>query len=281
MSFIDTVKGETKDIAETLTGISFKKSFTSPTQNGRKVVGFNETAFQYVDQKYRVVIENTHWRVNAWLQDDFEFKVGSHWDSLISIPGLNELAKVGEGIINSGVKAATGATLHNVAMTRRKWTGSDPLQATLKLKFRTYDNADKEVLQACQALQSMCLPAEMELNLGKLYNGPVPGFLIPPGPNEMYIAKGADKGLGKVFGNSDQAAQSFGRSGDIISIDLFNGGFYLDMVVINDVTVKFDSKMTEKGPVAAEVTVNLQSYEVLTKQKLGKVYNNLGFQKEK
>jgi len=274
MTFMSTIANEAKDAAQTLTGIRFKKSFTPTQVPNKKVVGFNEEAFQYVDQKYRVVIENSNWRVNAWLQDEFEFNVDSTWEPLSSVAGFDKYNKATGGLIDTAAKAITGTSLKNMAMTRRKWTGSSPLNVQLKLKFRTYDDADIEVVQAIHALQAMCLPGEMEAgDTGVI----IPGFLIPPGPNEMYVAKGLENAMGKLFGNSAQAKNVVGRTGDVISIDLFGGGFYLDMVVINRVFVKFDSKMTAKGPVAAEVVVNLQSYEVLTKQKLDKVYSGAGY----
>ena len=277
MAFLDTVAGNIQDAAQVLTGINFKKSFRSPPVNGKTSVGFTEGTFQYVDEKYRVVIENSRWIVNAWLQDNFEFKVSSEWASLLNIPGLEQFVEAGKGMINTVTKAATGATLQNMASTRRKWIGSSPLGVNLRLKFRTYDDAKTEVLDACHALQDMCLPAEM-----KAGDQIVPGFLIPPGPNEMYATKGISDFLGGILGGlgeKDQAKQIMGRTGDIISIDLFGGNFYLDMVIIKNVSVKFDSKMTEKGPVAAEVLLELESYEVLTKQKLDLAYKGLGYQR--
>lgn len=283
MSFLNTVKDEIKDVAQTLTGINFAKSYKEPNVAGIQVVGFNENTFQNVDQKYKVTIENNYWRVNAWLQEGFEFDVDSTWTDLINIPSFGGLTKTAENAVQGLVKAFGGVSLKNVAMTRRKWDGTSPMKVNLKLKFRAYDDAQREVVQACHALQSMVLPEEATSEYLKKWGykeGIIPGFLIPPGPNEQYMTKGlAALKATEAQGNA-RINQTLGGAGDIISIDMFGGGFYLDMVIVKSVKVNFDPKMTDKGPVAAVVDVAIESYEILTKQKLKDAYNHLGYIKQ-
>ena len=275
MTFLATVKDEARSLFEVASGITFKKSYTAPQVYGKQTVGFNEYAFSQVDNKYKVVIENSQWVVNAWLQENFRFKVGSQWGSLLSsIPFAKEIS----GVASSATKALTGHALKNIAMTRRKWEGTDPLSIELKMRFRAYENSQREVVDAVKALQSMTLPAEMgplKFLKGTMFgDSPVPGFVMPPGPNEFYSSSMASV-MDKVpWGGNDQR---IGESGDIISIDMFGGGFYLDMVIIKSVEASFDPKMTKDGPVAAEVSVLLESYEVLTKGKLDNAYRGIGY----
>ena len=267
------IPAEIKETVQTLTGVSFTKAYTPPKPvRGKTVVGFNEGTFKNVDSQYRVTIENKDWIVNAWLQDNFEFDVNSDWGALISSPSdmLKGLAK---GISDTQAlvtKALSGKTLKNVAMTHRKWEGSSPLSINLRLKFRAYDNAKIEVLQACQALQAMVLPSEMGIKLPN--NSPLPGFLVPPGPGETYISSKFEKNY-KLFGNNFSA---FSRN-DNISLKMFGGKFFLDMCIVKSASVSFDPKMTKDGPVAAEVNIKLESYEMLTKEKLGKIYEGSGY----
>lgn len=268
---IPAIANEAQDLLKDTLGIDFRKSFVSKPLTGKKIVGFNETAFQQVDPKYKVVIENSEFIVNAWLQDGFEFDTSSNWGALLGIMSGGAVSEVAE----LATKAVAGVSLKNVAMTRRKWENSTPLQVNLKLKFRAYEDADIEVLQACKALQSMTLPAEVDTFIKGVL---MPGVLIPPGPNEMYLSTGTASASNQFLAwNKGASKQKLLGSGDIISIELFGGQFYLDMVIIKNVKVKFDSKLTAKGPVAAEVNVTLESYEVLTKQKLEKAYAGLGY----
>ena len=275
MTFLATVKDEARSLFEVASGITFKKSYTAPRVHGKQTVGFNEYAFSQVDNKYKVVIENGQWVVNAWLQENFRFKVGSQWGSLLStIPFAKEVS----GAASSATKALTGYALKNIAMTRRKWEGTDPLSIELKMRFRAYENSQREVVDAVKALQSMTLPSESKpVNIAG-FESPVPGFVIPPGPNEIYMTPGASgvvKNLPGFGGGSNE--QRLGGAGDIISIDMFGGSFYLDMVIIKSVEASFDPKMTKDGPVAAEVSVLLESYEVLTKSKLDNAYSGIGY----
>jgi hypothetical protein len=282
MAFLDTIKDEAREVAQTLTGITFSKSYKEPQTFGKQLVGFNENTFQSIDPKYRVVIENNcggsgnkGWIVNAWLQEGFEFDVNSTWVDLINIPSFRGLSQTAENIIQGATKAFGGVSLKNMAMTRRKWDGSSPLKINLKLKFRTYDDAQREVIAAVHALQSMALPEEAT---SKTFNGAIiPGFLIPPGPNEQFLNSSlAVLKAAEAQGNA-RINNTLGGEGDLISVDLFGGAFYLDMVVIKSVKATFDPKMTDKGPVAAVVDVAMESYEVLTKQKLNKAYQGEGY----
>lgn len=282
MGILGTIKNEGKDIISTITGIDFSKSYV-PKANytGKQIVGFNDTAFNYVDSRYKVVIENNKWIVNAWLQENFEFGVTSEWNDIIGIPSLGGLTQGAVDAVNAGGKALTGTVAKNMAMTRRKWIGSSPLSISLKLRFRAYDDAQKEVVQAVHALQDMALPKEAEsMNLQNVSGGRtniIPGFLIPPGPNEQYAnPRNASLKSTEAKGN-ERINQTLGGAGDVISIDMFAGGFYLDMIVIRSVEATFDPKMTTNGPVAAEVILKIESYEILTKQKLDNAYSGAGY----
>ena len=275
MSFLNIIKDEARELAQMASGITFAKSYTTPLTRGKKTAGFPDNFFGQVDDKYKVVIENSEWVVNAWLQENFRFKTGSSWQPLIS-PNIPLVGAVTDGV-SSMFKGLTGYALKNMAMTRRRWDGSEPLTIELKLKFRAYDNAEQEVLNAVRALQSMALPAESDpISIGGGFKGPVPGFLIPPGPNEFYATKETSEVVESLPGFGAEG-QRFGGAGDIISIDMFGGGFYLDMIVVNSVDASFDPKMTDNGPVAAEVSVLLESYEVLTKSKLENAYGGVGY----
>jgi hypothetical protein len=208
--------------------------------------------------------DNSKWTVNittdtgldltAWLQEKFVFNVSSDWTDIAKIEGLT-------GVVSDAFQAVTQKSLMSTINTRRKWRGSSPVSLTMKLKFEAFENVRDEVIKPCQYLQALTLPSGG--NQDFLANEQL--FLTPPGPNPFYfpVKEGvpeAVKGKG-IFGPGQQ-----------ISISIGGGFVNFRSVIVTSVEVTFESRMTADGPVGAEVVVNFQTYEMLTKERLAEAY---------
>jgi len=184
--------------------------------------------------------------INAYLQENIVFDSSSRWDGIVQeLPG-----KVQDFISNAETLANVfGKSLITTLSTRRRWAGSEPLGITLKLQFEAVNNVEDEVLKPCMILQQLTLPRGGVANaLG----------LTPPGPFPFKVS--ADKGWEDI--------------GEYTSIDI--GGFVvLNSVIVENVQVKFLNRMSQSGPVGAEVILKISSYEMLTKEGLAKAYKTI------
>jgi len=115
----------------------------------------------------------------------------------------------------------------------------------MKLKFEAESNAKNEVTDLCTKLLGLTLPSGGKESLG----GKI--FLTPPGPNPW----------GSVL------------VGERISIDIGNKWLYLSNIVVNDVTVEYENRMSAGGPIGALVTIDLSTYELMTKSDIDKAFN--------
>lgn len=196
--------------------------------------------------------------INAWLQEKIEFSVASDWIATQDLLGSIKDA------VSSGVQLITGKTLNSTMMTRRKWKGSSPISLNLKLKFEAINDVGEEVLKPCYGLKALVLPSGGGEFAKEQF------FLNPPGPNPFYLGNAAAE-----FEIPGTNYKPFGP-GEQISIDI--GGFLkFESVILKNVKVTFENRMSKKGPVGALVDLTIETYEMLTRESLSKCYGVFGF----
>jgi len=184
------------------------------------------------------------YNIYAYLQEKITFTCASNWDSIgLMFGGMT-------GFADTVFQMGTGHSLQSTVASRRKWTGSDPVKISMKLKFEAIDDVDKEVLTPCRALQQLTLPRT------GVFGGAESFFLIPPGPSP-YKWKETDP------------------RGDFISINIGNFMFF-ESVIVTNVEVVYDNRMSNVGPIGAHVNIQLETYQILTKEHLENVYSTSG-----
>ena len=180
----------------------------------------------------------------GYIQDKITLNASSTWEGITQgLPGdidadLKAGIKLGAGLL--------GRTEISTLSTRRKWAGSSPISLSLKLKFEAFKDAYKEVMLPCIALQSLMLPR------GGLFNTV---GLIPPGPSPFdFSLKGEQES----------------ERGENIRIAF---GTYLTFksVIIKDVKVTMDNRMSATGPIGADVDMTIETYQMLTREDLFKI----------
>lgn len=246
-------------------------------------IGLPEDQAAQIDKNYIVTITETYVPLlgstttpattfKGFLQKNIELQTGSNWDRIGTL-GDNgpETALVKKFI------GAAGVSTEVAGLTRRKWTGSDPLVLRIELVLETYDNSTNEVLKPCAFLQALTLPmlnpAGASLsnfvtqssrgipgigtaisNISKAFgNSALSGaFLIPPGPNPY------------SFGTT-------ATSGSLINIKI---GSYLTFknVVVDSVIITYHNRMGVDGPIGAKAVIKFSTYEILTRNALQDAY---------
>ena len=188
--------------------------------------------------------------IKAPLAEKFSMKIESQWSPIVSGNVISTFA-------NAVTQLVAQRSLATKYMSRRIWTGTNPLDFTLNLQFRAIKDADLEVVRPCQELQRMALPYMGDSRLDGL-------FLHPPGPSPYKEASENFK---------------FFNEGEITYVAIGNL-LLMKRVVIKDVTIEFLPQFTKEGkPIAANAAVHFQTYEILTKETLtgtaneGAVYN--------
>ena len=178
--------------------------------------------------------------IRAPIEESITLKLESTWAPVVQshLPG-DVLGKISQ--------LATGRALESKYMSRRIWTGTTPLDFTLNLKFKAYNNTKLDVVQPCMELQKMILPYSGGKVAGEL-------LLSPPGPSPF-----------KELSNFVSAHEK----GEIITI-AYGMFLLIKRVIIKDVEIKYLSQMAITGePVEAEAMVHCQTYEILTKESIG------------
>jgi len=193
--------------------------------------------------------------IGAWLQHKIVFETKSNWEPVVD---MSNTGAVGD------LFQLAGTSLSSTMTSRRKWKGTDPITMTLSLRFEVFEDAKKEVIEPCLRLQQLALPSRGLVNVsGESF------LLQPPGPNPFYIE--AASGI-KVLGH-----QPFGKC-ELIEIDI--GGGFLNFggssggsgVIINSVKITYDNRMSKDGPIGAQAELSIQTYEMLTRERLADIY---------
>jgi len=236
----------------------------SPILNGVKallpvVCGTPDSALHNVDPRYIVCITATlgkslikqftggatdskSFTVYGFLQDKVVLSASSDWEGLTaSIPGnIDKWVKLGDTM----AQGLTGRTTKTTLSTRRKWAGSAPISLTLRLKFEAFSSPYREVILPCMGLQGLTLPR------GGIANT---FGLIPPGPNPFDVS---------LKGDIER------ERGENISLDIGGGFLKFNSVIIKNVQVTFENRMSKDGPIGAEVLLTIETYQMLTREDL-------------
>lgn len=241
MSLISTVEG-------------FFINPSVPQLNKYNIVGYKGTD---VPEEYIITILSARSApggdgpitVRAIIQDEFQMRTGSKWESFIPNVVTNPITQVADIISQFSI----GSSLQNAVTSRRIWKGTEPLSMQLNMRFEEEYSSKTEVMEACEALQCMCLPGE-----------DTRGLLIPPGPSPFKndFIEVANKELIAIY------------IGTCLSFT---------NVIIKDVVVSFQTRMGVDGFFkAAKVTLFFELYEITTKKRLRSskpsdsgVYSNL------
>ena len=257
-----------------------------------KTLAFNITGLAKllsgIDKPYLIIVTSknlaadknnkTGGMVIAKLQEQFTMAVDSKWMSFTE--GM-EASPIGR--ILGAVTAMGGLSVQTALCSRRMWISTTPIIITLNMLFMAETNAEAEVMQQVRNLQKMALPGSGSF-----------GLLTPPGPSpftDLESSLGGSK-IGSVIGATGKiavgAVQAFrnslgvkGGDEDRISIDI-GTALRFDNVIIKSVSVTFDARMSAGAtwvdsigrgkPIAAKAEVVFETYEILTKEALDKVY---------
>jgi uncharacterized membrane protein YgcG len=184
--------------------------------------------------------------VYAFLQEKITLRAASTWEGVTEdIPGATSLLKAADTVS----QALAGRSTISTWSTRRKWAGSEPIGIHMKLKFESFSDPYREVILPCVCLQGLTLPRGGILNAM---------FMIPPGPNPFDFS---NKGGTPTERNEDIA----------LSIGSF---LNFDSVIIKNVSVTYENRMSSNGPIGAEVEIDIETYQMLTREDLFKSINS-------
>ena len=204
--------------------------------------------------------------VRALLQENISMRVESRWETIVPEKFVQS------ALLNVAVQATARRTLMTRWATRRIWVSTSPMVFSISLRFESENDAEKEVVGACRFLQKLCLPGES--NMLFLPPGPTP-FDIPP--EAKAVMRGIVAPEAEVQGASGVLA---GFKGEIISLRV--GRFlYFPSVIVQDVTVSYDTRYSDRGlPISAKVTIVFQTYEVVTKPQLERIYEEKPYEEK-
>jgi hypothetical protein len=221
-----------------------------------------------VPKAYRVIVASSalNVKVIGVLQEKTQFTITSEWGSFIPIGGLQNTS-------NQMAQLFGGRTLMTKWMSRRIWKGTSPISILLDFHFQSITDTKKNVIYPTQALMAMCLPSTASVDLkfnvlGKSADlGSLPLLKAPgPSPFEWKDAADAVKGMG-----AGQALPGL-QGGDKISLSIGKHLFF-NSVIVKRVTPIFDTKMDKEGwPISSNVSVEFETYEVITKEDLDDIF---------
>ena len=228
-------------------------------------LGVSDEIFNQVPEVYRIKLINKSnnakyvCTINAVLQETINFKTSSSWTPIIP-----EFLSSAANVVSQFIP---GFSLASSIASRRIWTGTEPLDLTIKFKFEAYKNAEIEVVVPCLVLQQLALPARSGTGAAEL-------FLIPPGPSpfgpETEKVINAIKTTYNYY--TGKVAEISTSIGEHTKISLGTFITFQD-VIVTAVEVNFDKRMDTNGfPVGADAKVTFQTYEIMTKEKLEESY---------
>jgi hypothetical protein len=253
-------RSKSTDIKNSSVG-SYKFSTCGFSNDGNKIRP--EYLVRIKDYRQRMIVLGV-------LQENITMRAETFWEQFIPT-AISDTA-------DSVVQFISGGTMSLVtkATQRRKWKGTTPIEITMNLKFEALDDAYKNVVQPCKVLQSLALPsqgvASEELRSWSDVRQALP-FLAPPGPSPFTwvgVLNIADPGAKKR--SEDEIVQHL-RGGDLIVINI---GRFLTFynVILKVPIVEFHNKFTKNGdPVAANVSLTFETYEISTVEDLEQSYN--------
>jgi hypothetical protein len=237
-----------------------KAGETAPTASKSGMVSDDGTA---LSESYKMTIESSTLKhtVHAIIQNKVGFFVNGEWAPFMPTTGLsNEINQITQLMFKRVLIARF--------TSRRIWSGTSPVELTLGLAFNALTDARLNVVTPVLKLLQMASPSETSQGTGIK-------TLIPPGPSPFYtdadveaIKKGTTEYLGEASGKLTESVIEHIKDGDEITVSI---GKYLkfEKVVVKNVSPVFDTKHDANGfPIAANVQITFQTYEIPTKQSL-------------
>jgi len=239
-----------------------------------KAVGWIHSDGIKLADEYKIRISSTALNtvVVGAMQEKTMFRITSDWESFIPIGGLTQHA-------NAITQLVSGRALVSRFSSRRSWKGTSPVTLNIELKFESIENTYRNVIAPVLALMQMALPGAGVL-------------LKPPGPDPFRMpkklksaARSISSAVSAVFSATEVQTAGLKNTefkdekagGDWITVKIGN---YLEFtsVIIKSVTPVFDTKMSVDGgyPVSANVNVEIESYEILTKETLSDAFLTKG-----
>jgi hypothetical protein len=255
-------------MAITTTSINFKNAASSILNAVSSVLpvvcGVPESLLNSVSPRYVVTLVATlgsltnrsgssrnttsnSFTVYGYLQDKITLNASADWQGLTqSMPsGIQEALRAGNTLGQAFLNRTTVTTLQ----TRRIWMGSSPISVTMKLKFEAFNDVEREVVLPCTLLQGLLLPRG---GIGNTIG------LIPPGPSPF---------------NVNLKGESESERNENITLDVGGGFLKFPSVIVKDVQVTYENRMSENGPIGAEVVLVIETYQMLTREDLLEVIN--------
>jgi len=230
-------------------------------QQGEIIVG-NPPADGLVPPEYLIRIRSKLMGIiiYALLQEKISMRVGGQWEPFSGQGALWVTSPVFQAIF--------GATTAMPWMTRRAWRGTTPMTISLNLRFEAVSDAQREVIDPCMALQMLSLPYTKKWIAGQATYDVMRNYINTLLPEKKELLP---KEIDTLVPPGPSAIPTV-LEGDNIRIDI--GNFLtFDRVIVSDVSTDFDVKFTREGmPISSSVTVQFETYEVLTKQTLEAAY---------
>jgi hypothetical protein len=230
-------------------------------------IGFEDLDGDAVPDDYILKIASSSLQVLviAVMQEKFKFNVTSEWEPFIPF---------GEGIggfANELFQGVTGRSLVTRFSSRRIWKGTTPIKFLFNLKFEAIGELEhgklgsgfRQVVAPVMALSQMVLPSGgPTINVGGLFSGQIP-LLVPPGPDPF---RDKDKVATAIKGFRGLGLKT--NQGEYISATVGNR-FVFNNLIVHSAQAEFDSRLDREGfPISAEVALELETYEIYTKQAL-------------
>jgi len=188
------------------------------------------------------------------LPESFSFGVTANYEA--RLPSVFNAAEIA-GAINPALgNLARGAEVFSRVSrvfqlaSHQVWTGSSPISFSIPMLFDAVEDAEKDVVLPIKQLMSLTLPFRGDTGaLNDVTGGKLDQYLLkPPGP---------------VISNPD-----YGR----VSMQIGNMNYY-HSVLINDVNVTFDTRMTKNGaPISASVDVAVTTVNTPTQDDIEKFF---------
>ena len=174
--------------------------------------------------------------IRALLQEQFEMATEADWSPLTAATIVTRFGAEAAALVQRSLVSRW--------LSRRIWRGTSPIDFTLKLRFEAERDALREVKLPCMELQRLNLPYVGNKVAGEM-------FLSPPGPAPIQLGTPEDKGMGEI-------------------INITIGGLvYIKRCVVKRVSVTYHDRFEVGGnPLGADVLINFQTYEIMTKESL-------------
>lgn len=237
-------------------------------------------AGQDIPDEYLIRIE---WRarngdifvIKAPMQEKITSSTENVWSPVAASGLIGQLERLFPGFTELFQVASTRSTANRYT-TRRVWTGGSPLDFTLSLKFEATTDVYTEVRWPVYLLRLLSLPyisssaqidtaavgrniekGNIELAASKVKQILQSSFLAPPGPNPFSMVDRSMWGLGRWE-----------------TVDVYLGKVYqINNVVVKSVREETPVRLHRSGnPIGQVVTINFQTYEIMTREALHDMY---------